>query len=144
MEHVYCVLDKQSYKYTPKICKTFLFQLHEWGSILRDTSHVLLYLQVLWMKYHHNIHRLLASAPLLSPILVSRCSVYLDRWIQPTANFALYIEVHECFSQMPEKVFTWLCFENFKINLFSVYSSSTYSRQQYLHYSTLVVLCSLL
>ena len=89
MEHVYCVLDKQSCKHTPKISNTFLFQLHERGSILRDISHVLLYLQVLWTKYHHNIHRLLASAPLLSLILVPRCSVYLDRWIQPTANICV-------------------------------------------------------
>jgi len=104
MEHVYCVLDKKSYKYKLKIYNKFLFQLHERCSILRDTSHVLLYLQVLWMKYHHNIHRLLASAPVLRLILVPRCSVYLDRWIQPTANCVLYIEVHECFSQMPEKI----------------------------------------
>jgi len=45
---------------------------------------------------------------------------------------------------MPEKVSNSLYIENFKISLLPVHTDSICSRQQYLHYSNLVVLCSML
>jgi len=40
----------------------------------------------------------------------------MERRNQLTENFVFCIDVHECVSQMHEKVFTCLCTENNKIN----------------------------
>ena len=145
MEQVYWVLDKQFYKYTRAICNKVLIWLHERGSIIHYTfmACVLLFSSIMNEIWPQCLHAS-SFCTCIKVHICTGCSVYLCSWMEPTAKFVLYIEVHDCFSQVSEKVFKLLCSENFKISLISVYSNSTYSTQQYLHYCTLVVFCSIL
>jgi len=81
-------------------------------------------------------------APVVRFVFLPFCSVYMGSCIQMKAKFIL--KSINIFISVREKVFISFCIENFKIILFSVHTGSTWSTQQYLHYCTLVVICSML
>ena len=108
------------------------------------TWHVFLNLKLLWMKYHHSIYTLLDSAPSLRFIFLPAVVLIWTGELNRQRHLSYILKCMNGFHKCPKKLFKLLCTENFKISLFSVHSSSTYSTQQYFYYSTLVVFCSIL
>ena len=107
------------------------------------TWHVFLNLKLLWMKYHHSIYTLLDSAPSLRFIFLPAVVLIWTGELNRQRHLSYILKCMNGF-QVSEKLFKLLCTESFKISLFSVYSRSTHSTEQYLRYSTSVVFCWIL
>ena len=99
-----------NYTNTPKIRNTFLFLLHECRSMLLYTNiaNVVIFASTMYGISQQHLHA--SSFCTCSKVhICTGCSVYLGRWIQPTAKFVLNTEVHA-------RSIKYLCRFNVKIS----------------------------